>query len=146
MPHEVIMPALGMTQETGLIIAWLKKPGDKISTGDPLMEVETDKATMEVEAAADGWLTDIRASEGDDVPVGDVVAVISESETGAGTDGSSEASNEDGATGAEHDAGRPEGVSRSVERQDVGTGRRDRGRRDPQLSHRLVREGRGRSH
>ena len=64
MPHEVIMPALGMAQDTGQIVAWLKKPGDAVKVGDALMEVETDKATMEVEAAADGFLTDVRAEAG----------------------------------------------------------------------------------
>jgi pyruvate/2-oxoglutarate dehydrogenase complex dihydrolipoamide acyltransferase (E2) component len=50
MAHEVIMPALGMAQDTGLIVSWLKKPGDAVKAGDPIMEVETDKATMEVES------------------------------------------------------------------------------------------------
>lgn len=77
------MPALGMAQDTGLIVAWLKSPGDAVSTGDALMEVETDKATMEVEAAADGFLTDVRAKAGDNVPVGDVVALISETAAGS---------------------------------------------------------------
>ena len=84
MAHEVIMPALGMAQDTGLIVSWLKKPGDAVKAGDPIMEVETDKATMEVEAQADGYLTDIRAAAGDDVPVGDVVALISDSPEGSG--------------------------------------------------------------
>jgi pyruvate/2-oxoglutarate dehydrogenase complex dihydrolipoamide acyltransferase (E2) component len=78
MPREVIMPALGMAQSTGLIVAWLKQPGEKVKAGEALMEVETDKAVMEVEAQADGFLTDVRASAGDTVPVGDVVALISE--------------------------------------------------------------------
>lgn len=82
MPREVIMPALGMAQSTGLIVAWLKKPGEKVKAGDALMEVETDKAVMEVEAQADGFLTDVRASAGDTVPVGDVVALISETSAG----------------------------------------------------------------
>jgi pyruvate/2-oxoglutarate dehydrogenase complex dihydrolipoamide acyltransferase (E2) component len=85
MPREVIMPALGMAQNTGLIVAWLKKPGEKVKAGDALMEVETDKAVMEVEAQADGFLTDVRASAGDTVPVGDVVALISESPAGLPT-------------------------------------------------------------
>jgi pyruvate/2-oxoglutarate dehydrogenase complex dihydrolipoamide acyltransferase (E2) component len=84
MPHEVIMPALGMAQDTGQIVAWLKQPGEAVKTGDALMEVETDKATMEVEAAADGYLTDVRAKAGDSIPVGDVVAMISETADGAG--------------------------------------------------------------
>lgn len=78
MPHEVIMPALGMTQDSGLLVAWRKAPGDKVAPGDILMEVETDKTTMEVEAQAAGFLADVRAAEGEDVPVGDVVALITE--------------------------------------------------------------------
>ncbi len=78
MPHEVIMPALGMAQDTGLIVAWHKSPGDAVSTGDVLFEVETDKATMEVEAQADGFLTQVRHGAGDDVPVGEVIALIGE--------------------------------------------------------------------
>ncbi|MBC7284348.1 biotin/lipoyl-containing protein [Hoeflea sp.] len=78
MPHDVIMPALGMAQDTGLIVSWLKKPGDAVKTGDALMEVETDKAVMEVEALADGFLAAVSAEAGDHVPVGQVVAVIAE--------------------------------------------------------------------
>ncbi|WP_425419438.1 biotin/lipoyl-containing protein [Oricola indica] len=78
MPHEVIMPALGMAQETGLILAWRKAPGDAVKIGDVLMEVETDKAAMEVEAQAEGYLADIRAREGENVPVGNVIAVIAD--------------------------------------------------------------------
>src|SRR5262249_6255084 len=77
MAHDVIMPALGMTQETGLILAWRKKPGDAVKAGEILMEVETDKAAVEVEAQADGFLTEIRAGEGEEVPVGEVTAAIS---------------------------------------------------------------------
>ncbi|SNS48815.1 biotin/lipoyl-containing protein [Antarctobacter heliothermus] len=75
--HEVIMPALGMAQDTGLIVAWHKAPGDAVAEGDVLFEVETDKATMEVEAPAAGFLTDVRAQAGEDVPVGNVIALIS---------------------------------------------------------------------
>jgi len=78
MPHDVIMPALGMAQDTGLIVSWLKKPGDAVKTGEGLMEVETDKAVMEVEAVADGYLAAVSAEAGDHVPVGQVVAVIAE--------------------------------------------------------------------
>ncbi|WP_349358053.1 biotin/lipoyl-containing protein [Stappia sp.] len=89
MPHDVIMPALGMAQDSGLIVAWLKQPGDAIKPGDALMEVETDKATMEVEAQAEGYLTNVRAQAGDSVPVGDVVARISET-ADADTDAAAE--------------------------------------------------------
>jgi len=78
MTHEVIMPALGMAQETGKIVSWQKQPGDAINVGDVLMEVETDKAVMEVEALADGYLGSVSAAAGDDIPVGQVVALISD--------------------------------------------------------------------
>ncbi|MCO4847529.1 MAG: E3 binding domain-containing protein [Yoonia sp.] len=74
---DVIMPALGMAQDTGKLVQWMKAPGDAISTGDVLFEVETDKSVMEVEAQADGFLTQVSASDGEDVPVGQVIAVIS---------------------------------------------------------------------
>jgi pyruvate/2-oxoglutarate dehydrogenase complex dihydrolipoamide acyltransferase (E2) component len=76
MAHEVIMPALGMAQDTGLLVTWRKAPGDPVSVGEPLFEVETDKATMEVEAAFDGFLSAVTAAEGEDVPVGQVIALI----------------------------------------------------------------------
>ncbi|SIT04681.1 pyruvate dehydrogenase E2 component (dihydrolipoamide acetyltransferase)/2-oxoglutarate dehydrogenase E2 component (dihydrolipoamide succinyltransferase) [Roseivivax lentus] len=79
MPLEVIMPALGMAQDTGLIVSWHKEPGDKVAEGDVLFEVETDKATMEVEAQGAGFLSDVRAGAGDEVPVGNVIAVIADS-------------------------------------------------------------------
>jgi pyruvate/2-oxoglutarate dehydrogenase complex dihydrolipoamide acyltransferase (E2) component len=79
MTHEVIMPALGMAQETGKIVSWQKQPGDAVKAGDVLMEVETDKAVMEVEALADGYLGSVSAAAGDDIPVGQVVAIISDS-------------------------------------------------------------------
>jgi pyruvate dehydrogenase E2 component (dihydrolipoamide acetyltransferase)/2-oxoglutarate dehydrogenase E2 component (dihydrolipoamide succinyltransferase) len=77
MPHEVIMPALGMTQDTGLIVAWHKSPGEAVLVDDVLFEVETDKATMEVAAGHDGFVAALLAAPGQEVPVGDVVAVIS---------------------------------------------------------------------
>jgi pyruvate/2-oxoglutarate dehydrogenase complex dihydrolipoamide acyltransferase (E2) component len=79
MPLDVIMPALGMAQDTGQIVAWHKQPGDAVAKGDVLFEVETDKATMEVEAQGAGFLTDVTAHKGTDVPVGDVIARISDS-------------------------------------------------------------------
>lgn len=76
MSHDVIMPALGMAQDTGLLVAWRKAPGDRVAVGDALFEVETDKATMEVEATAEGYLSAVTAGEGEDVPVGHVIARI----------------------------------------------------------------------
>lgn len=84
MPHDVTMPQLGMAQDAGKIVSWLKAPGDKVVKGDTLFEVETDKATMEVEAQASGYLTDVTADAGDDVPVGRAIARISETAEGAG--------------------------------------------------------------
>jgi pyruvate dehydrogenase E2 component (dihydrolipoyllysine-residue acetyltransferase) len=73
---DVIMPALGMNQDTGRLVAWLRAEGERVARGEPIMEIETDKATVEVEAPADGVLAGITAREGDEVPVGQRVAVI----------------------------------------------------------------------
>jgi len=70
------MPALEMAQETGKLIAWRKKEGDRVSKGEPLLEIETDKAVVEVEAPADGILAGIKASSGADIPVGQTIAWI----------------------------------------------------------------------
>lgn len=70
------MPALGMAQDTGKVVKWLKREGDAVSLGEPLLEVETDKAVVEVEAVAKGVLAQITALEGDVVPVGRRIAVI----------------------------------------------------------------------
>jgi pyruvate dehydrogenase E2 component (dihydrolipoamide acetyltransferase) len=70
------MPALGMNQDTGRLVQWLKREGETVTRGEPLMEVETDKATVEVEAPASGVLARVTARPGDDVPVGEPVAVI----------------------------------------------------------------------
>ena len=76
MAKDVVMPALGMAQETGLLVEWLKKDGEEVAKGEPLMIVETDKATEEIEAPASGILANVTAAVGDDVPVGQVIAVI----------------------------------------------------------------------
>ncbi|HKJ74528.1 MAG TPA: pyruvate dehydrogenase complex E1 component subunit beta [Alphaproteobacteria bacterium] len=77
MPTEVLMPALSPTMEKGNIAKWLVKEGDKVSSGDVLAEIETDKATMEVEAVDEGTLGKIVAKEGaEDVPVNQVIAYI----------------------------------------------------------------------
>ncbi len=80
MTYEVKMPQLGMNQDSAVIVAWLKAPGDAVVEGEPLFEVETDKATMEVESQVAGFLAGIRAGDGTDVPVGDVIAVVVETE------------------------------------------------------------------
>jgi pyruvate dehydrogenase E2 component (dihydrolipoamide acetyltransferase) len=75
MPAEVIMPALGLAQETGKLLRWLKAEGETVAKGEPLLEVETDKVTVELEAPADGVVAALRA-EGDEVPVGEIVAFV----------------------------------------------------------------------
>ena len=76
MAKDVIMPALGMAQETGTLLQWLKSPGDPVTKGEPLMEVETDKANVEVEAPASGVLSNVSAQPGDVIPVGQAIARI----------------------------------------------------------------------
>lgn len=76
MATEVILPALGMAQDTGTIVRWLKAQGEQVTQGEPLLEIETDKAAVEVEAPASGRLDQIMAVAGDEVPVGQVIALI----------------------------------------------------------------------
>ncbi len=76
MPVDVIMPALGMAQETGKIVRWLKPDGATVAKGEPLLEVETDKVTVEIEAPADGTLAGVGAADGAEVPVGTVIALV----------------------------------------------------------------------
>ena len=74
MAVSVVMPALEMAQETGKLISWLKKEGEQVRKGDMLLEVETDKAVVEIEAAADGVLAGVTAKPGDVVQVGRTIA------------------------------------------------------------------------
>jgi pyruvate dehydrogenase E2 component (dihydrolipoamide acetyltransferase) len=76
MAFSVVMPALEMAQETGKLLAWRKQEGDRVTKGEPLLEIETDKAVVEVEAPADGILAGIKASAGADIPVGQTIAWI----------------------------------------------------------------------
>jgi pyruvate dehydrogenase E2 component (dihydrolipoamide acetyltransferase) len=76
MAFSVVMPALEMAQETGKLLAWRKKEGDQVRKGEPLLEIETDKAVVELEAPADGILAGIKAEAGADIPVGQTIAWI----------------------------------------------------------------------
>lgn len=76
MPTDVIMPALGVAQQTGTLLKWLKAEGQPVTKGEPLMEVETDKATVEIEAPGSGILTQVTAKSGEQVPVGQTIACI----------------------------------------------------------------------
>ncbi|HEY3208924.1 MAG TPA: dihydrolipoamide acetyltransferase family protein [Actinomycetota bacterium] len=108
MVTELVMPALGVAQETGKLLRWLKAEGEEVAAGEPVMEIETDKVTVEIEAPAAGTLAHVRASEGEEVPVGQVVAVIlAPGESGSGASSSeavgpriAEATRGDGSQGA----------------------------------------------
>ena len=95
MAVSVVMPALEMAQETGKLVSWKKKEGEQVKKGEILLEVETDKAVVEIEAGADGILSGVTTKEGDVVPVGQVIgwllkageAVPASAGPGAGTSG-----------------------------------------------------------
>src|SRR3954470_3701239 len=77
MPINILMPALSPTMEKGNLAKWLKKEGDTVKSGDVIAEIETDKATMEVEAVDEGTIAKILVPEGTaDVPVNDVIAIL----------------------------------------------------------------------
>ncbi|HSK09613.1 MAG TPA: dihydrolipoamide acetyltransferase family protein [Vicinamibacterales bacterium] len=76
MASRVVMPKLSDTMEEGKILRWLKKEGDKVETGQTLAEVETDKATVEMEAYTNGVIRKLIATEGDTIPIGALIAVI----------------------------------------------------------------------
>src|ERR1700732_5557599 len=77
MPTQVLMPALSPTMEKGNLAKWLKKEGDKVKSGDVIAEIETDKATMEVDAVDEGPIAKILVPEGtQDVAVNEIIAVM----------------------------------------------------------------------
>ena len=79
MPINILMPALSPTMETGNLAKWLVKEGDTVSSGDVIAEIETDKATMEVEAVDEGTVAKILVTEGTaDVPVNEIIAILAE--------------------------------------------------------------------
>jgi len=82
---EIQMPKLSDTMTEGTLVAWKKKKGDKVSAGEVLAEIESDKATMEWESPEDGTLTEIYIDEGGKVNVGDKIAFIGGEAHGAGT-------------------------------------------------------------
>jgi pyruvate dehydrogenase E2 component (dihydrolipoamide acetyltransferase) len=78
MATQVVMPKLSPTMEEGQLSRWLKKEGDKVSMGEPLAEIDTDKATMEMQALANGVLRKILIGEGESAPLGQAIAIIGE--------------------------------------------------------------------
>src|SRR5947207_3694290 len=98
MATQVVMPKLSPTMEEGQLARWLKNEGDKVSVGEPLAEIDTDKATMEAQALTSGVLRKILTPAGATVPLGQIIAIIGEPDEDI-----SEllAKAESGATGAE---------------------------------------------
>src|SRR5690349_6285044 len=80
MATQVVMPKLSPTMEEGQLARWLKKEGDKVTMGEPLAEVDTDKATMEMQALTNGVLRKILIKEGESAPLGQPIAIISEAD------------------------------------------------------------------
>ncbi|HBY92908.1 MAG TPA: hypothetical protein DEP84_02925 [Chloroflexi bacterium] len=80
MATDVVMPLLGLTMEKGTLVSWLKQEGDPIHKGEVLFEVETDKATQEVESQVTGFLAKILVEPGTTLPIGAMIAIIAESE------------------------------------------------------------------
>jgi len=76
MASEIVMPRMGLTMETGTIVRWLKQEGEAVTAGEPLLEIETDKATAEIEALESGMLGRILAGVGEEIPVGAVIAYL----------------------------------------------------------------------
>jgi pyruvate dehydrogenase E2 component (dihydrolipoamide acetyltransferase) len=76
MAINVIMPALGMAQDTAILVQWLKQEGESVAKGEPLAEIQTDKATVEIEAPGAGVLASVTAAPGAEVPVGQTIALI----------------------------------------------------------------------
>ena len=70
------MPSMSQGMETGIVVRWLKREGDHVERGEPIAEIETDKATMEMEALVRGTLIEIVRHEGEEVPVGNPIAAI----------------------------------------------------------------------
>src|SRR2546422_9603105 len=81
---EIQMPKLSDTMTEGTLVAWKKKKGDKVSAGDVIAEIESDKATMEWESPEEGTLTEIYVEEGGKVEVGQRIAFIGEPGEGGG--------------------------------------------------------------
>ena len=76
MAVEIVMPAVEMAQDSGILVRWLKTEGEFVKQGEPVMEIETDKTVFEFEAPGSGTLANVSAKEGDEIPVGQVVAVL----------------------------------------------------------------------
>ena len=76
MPVRIVMPALGTARQTARLARWLRREGDVVTRGEPLLQVETEKAVIDVEAPGSGVLSGVRVREGEEVPVGTVLAYL----------------------------------------------------------------------
>ncbi len=83
---DVTLPRLADTLVEGVVSRWLKRPGDRVARGEPLVEIETDKVNSEIESPYDGVLTAVLVEEGSTVPVGEVIARIEDAPEVAGGD------------------------------------------------------------
>ncbi|MEU0237521.1 dihydrolipoamide acetyltransferase family protein [Nocardiopsis sp. NPDC006198] len=143
---EIQMPRLSDTMEEGVISTWVKQVGDKVASGDVLVEIETDKAVMEYEAYEDGYLVKQSVSEGDTVPIGAVIGVIGDSPDAvpedSGSGGSEPAEEASGSAGAEEGASEPAEESAPAEAPAPSSGGGEDGPRPrtSPLARRLARE------
>src|SRR5436190_23404691 len=80
MATQVVMPKLSPTMEEGQLARWLKKEGDQVAMGEPLAEIDTDKATMEMQALSNGVLRKILIKEGESAPLGQPIAIIGDAD------------------------------------------------------------------
>jgi pyruvate dehydrogenase E2 component (dihydrolipoamide acetyltransferase) len=117
---EVVMPRLSDSMEEGTILRWLKSVGDEISTGDELVEIETDKANMVYESDEAGTLTEIVAGEGETLPIGAVIAKVGEGEPS--TDGAGGDQTEAEAEGGDQAEAEADGAGGDVAEADGGGG------------------------
>src|SRR5258707_15844538 len=103
---EIIMPKMGDAMTEGKVVRWYKQPGDAVKKGEPLLEIETDKVNLDLEAEADGPLGEHQAKEGEMVPVGGVLATIGGES--AGSAAASKAPSKAAAPVAAADSGEPQ--------------------------------------
>ncbi|GAA0983604.1 pyruvate dehydrogenase complex dihydrolipoamide acetyltransferase [Nocardiopsis tropica] len=143
---EIQMPRLSDTMEEGVISTWVKQVGDKVASGDVLVEIETDKAVMEYEAYEDGYLVKQSVSEGDTVPIGAVIGVIGDSPDAvpedSGSGGTEPAEEASDSAGAEEGASEPTEESAPAEAPAPSSGGGEDGPRPrtSPLARRLARE------
>ena len=126
MASDVTMPRLSDSMEEGTVLKWLVEEGGEVKRGEPLVEIETDKANMTYDADSDGVLVEIVAQEGDTLPIGEVIARIGEEGEAKSSGGDEESSGDEEASGEE---GGRRGRGRRGRRRRRGRGRGRRGRR-----------------